>query len=99
LPCLRGATTSPHLLGPDSLHPKSPPKKDTDLSTIEPGPLTPEEQAILAATAAHEWQPRRWTNIPDGTTVQEAMAQYLASLEDLKQTRWDQESRASHARA
>ena len=68
------------------------------MNTNQENPVTPEDQARLAATAERVQRLGRRSSIPAGMTLQEAMAQYLTSLDELKQMRGDPDARASNAR-
>jgi hypothetical protein len=68
-------------------------------SSPEEDQLIPEEQAVLAAAMERERERCPQSIIPDGMTVQEAMAWYITKLDELKQSRRDQASRAPNSRA
>ena len=62
-------------------------RRDNDMSTTEQGPLTPEEQEVLAATAERVRQLRRHAGIPDGMSVEKAIAWHIISPDELERAR------------
>lgn len=58
------------------------------MSTTEQRPLTPLEEAVLAATAERVRKLRRRAGVPDGMTVQQAIAWHIISPDELERSRW-----------
>ncbi len=74
-------------------------RRDNDMSTTEQGPLTLEEQEVLAATAERVRQLRRHAGIPDGMSVEKAIAWHIISPDELERARWGPDADASIARS
>jgi hypothetical protein len=66
------------------------------MSTTEQLPLTPHEQAVLAATAERVRQLRRRAGVPDGMTAQKAIAWHMISPDELERARWGPDDDAAN---